>query len=73
MSTTADDPTTTSEPRSAGTTGQWLEAADGQRWWFDSGCLCLDFAYTGAMTQTGGMTQTGATTQAGAMTQTGAT
>jgi predicted RNA-binding Zn ribbon-like protein len=28
-------------------TGQWFEAADGQRWWFDSGSLALDFAYTG--------------------------
>jgi predicted RNA-binding Zn ribbon-like protein len=28
-------------------TGQWLDAADGQRWWFDSGSLALDFAYTG--------------------------
>jgi len=28
-------------------TGQWLEPRDGQRWWFDSGSLALDFAYTG--------------------------
>lgn len=30
-------------------TGQWLEEADGRRWWFDSGSLALDFAYTGPM------------------------
>ncbi|WP_240665806.1 ABATE domain-containing protein [Agromyces sp. LHK192] len=29
-------------------TGQWIDAPDGQRWWFDSGSLALDFAYTGA-------------------------
>ncbi|WP_235021743.1 CGNR zinc finger domain-containing protein [Rathayibacter sp. VKM Ac-2754] len=29
--------------------GQWLEEADGRRWWFDSGSTALDFAYTGAM------------------------
>ncbi|KQQ06315.1 MULTISPECIES: CGNR zinc finger domain-containing protein [unclassified Rathayibacter] len=29
--------------------GQWLEEADGRRWWFDSGSLALDFAYTGTM------------------------
>ncbi|SDH58291.1 Conserved protein containing a Zn-ribbon-like motif, possibly RNA-binding [Leifsonia sp. 98AMF] len=28
-------------------TGQWMEPSDGQRWWFDSGSLALDFAYTG--------------------------
>lgn len=28
-------------------TGQWMEE-DGQRWWFDSGSLALDFAYTGS-------------------------
>ena len=26
-----------------------MDAADGQRWWFDSGSLSLDFAYTGAL------------------------
>jgi predicted RNA-binding Zn ribbon-like protein len=26
-------------------TGQWLDPGDGQRWWFDSGSLALDFAY----------------------------
>jgi predicted RNA-binding Zn ribbon-like protein len=31
------------------TTGQWFEASDGHRWWFDSGATALDFAYTGAM------------------------
>ncbi|GAB3392983.1 CGNR zinc finger domain-containing protein [Humibacter soli] len=50
MTTTADDPLTASEPRPAAMTGQWLEGSDGQRWWFDSGCLCLDFAYTGHLT-----------------------
>jgi predicted RNA-binding Zn ribbon-like protein len=30
-------------------TGQWLTDSDGHRWWFDSGSLALDFAYTGAM------------------------
>ncbi|GAA1440269.1 CGNR zinc finger domain-containing protein [Leifsonia poae] len=28
-------------------TGQWMDSSDGQRWWFDSGSLALDFAYTG--------------------------
>jgi predicted RNA-binding Zn ribbon-like protein len=36
-----------------GDTGQWFDSPDGVRWWFDSGCLCLDFAYTGAMDQPG--------------------
>ncbi len=30
-------------------TGQWFVSSDGTRWWFDSGSLALDFAYTGAM------------------------
>ncbi len=30
-------------------TGQWMEDADGPRWWFDSGSLALDFAYTGGL------------------------
>jgi predicted RNA-binding Zn ribbon-like protein len=30
-------------------TGQWFLSADGSRWWFDSGSLSLDFAYTGSM------------------------
>ncbi|MCU1409570.1 MAG: hypothetical protein JWR04_277 [Rhodoglobus sp.] len=30
-------------------TGQWFTSGDGHRWWFDSGALALDFAYTGAM------------------------
>ncbi len=30
-------------------TGQWFETRDGHRWWFDSGALSVDFAYTGAM------------------------
>lgn len=33
-------------PRS---TGQWMRTSDGQRWWFDSGSLALDFAYTGGL------------------------
>lgn len=28
-------------------TGQWFVAHDGQRWWFDSGSIAFDFAYTG--------------------------
>lgn len=28
-------------------TGQWFDAADGQRWWFDSGSIAFDLAYTG--------------------------
>ena len=31
------------------TTGQELILNDGRRWWFDSGSLALDFAYTGSM------------------------
>lgn len=32
--------------------GQWFAgSADGHRWWFDSGAIALDFAYTGAMGQ----------------------
>jgi predicted RNA-binding Zn ribbon-like protein len=31
------------------TTGQELTLSDGRRWWFDSGSLAIDFAYTGAM------------------------
>ena len=30
-------------------TGQWMEDAEGPRWWFDSGSLALDFAYTGGL------------------------
>lgn len=30
-------------------TGQWMEDPDGPRWWFDSGSLALDFAYTGGL------------------------
>jgi predicted RNA-binding Zn ribbon-like protein len=30
-------------------TGQWFTTGEGHRWWFDSGSLALDFAYTGAM------------------------
>jgi predicted RNA-binding Zn ribbon-like protein len=28
-------------------TGQWFDATDGQRWWFDSGSIAFDLAYTG--------------------------
>ncbi len=37
------------DERQARPTGQWFDARDGHRWWFDSGALCLDFAYTGGM------------------------
>ena len=30
-------------------TGQWLEQTGGPKWWFDSGALPLDFAYTGPL------------------------
>ncbi|MHA7985421.1 CGNR zinc finger domain-containing protein [Rathayibacter sp. CAU 1779] len=40
-------------PERLGETGQWFHSAEGQRWWFDSGCLCLDFAYTGGMSPAG--------------------
>lgn len=30
-------------------TGQWFLSSEGNQWWFDSGALCLDFAYTGSM------------------------
>ncbi len=33
-------------------TGQWFESRTRHRWWFDSGSLALDFAYTGAMGDT---------------------
>ncbi len=29
--------------------GQWLTGSDGHTWWFDSGSLALDFAYTGGL------------------------
>lgn len=35
--------------RDARPTGQWFTGSDGHRWWFDSGSLALDFAYTGGM------------------------
>ena len=34
-------------------TGQWFQSDDAQRWWFDSGSLALDFAYTGGMGEPG--------------------
>ncbi len=36
-------------PTASAPTGQWFTSRDGTRWWFDSGALCLDFAYTGAL------------------------
>jgi predicted RNA-binding Zn ribbon-like protein len=30
-------------------TGQWFSSREGTRWWFDSGAISLDFAYTGSM------------------------
>jgi predicted RNA-binding Zn ribbon-like protein len=30
-------------------TGQWFTSREGIRWWFDSGAVSLDFAYTGSM------------------------
>lgn len=36
--------------RPARPTGQWL-TTDGTRWWFDSGALALDLAYTGRFDQ----------------------
>jgi predicted RNA-binding Zn ribbon-like protein len=36
-----------SRPESA--TGQWFTSLEGTRWWFDSGSLALDFAYTGPL------------------------
>jgi predicted RNA-binding Zn ribbon-like protein len=36
-------------PGYAAPTGQWFHSDDAQRWWFDSGSLALDFAYTGGM------------------------
>jgi predicted RNA-binding Zn ribbon-like protein len=35
--------------RQATPTGQWFVSRDGHQWWFDSGAVSLDFAYTGAM------------------------
>ncbi|WP_431198290.1 CGNR zinc finger domain-containing protein [Leifsonia xyli] len=35
-------------------TGQWMEPVDGQRWWFDSGSLALDFAHTAGGDDAGG-------------------
>ncbi|WP_245866889.1 CGNR zinc finger domain-containing protein [Diaminobutyricimonas aerilata] len=29
------------------TAGQWMTGTDGPRWWFESGAVSLDFAYTG--------------------------
>lgn len=30
-------------------TGQWFASTAGGRWWFDSGSVAIDFAYTGAL------------------------
>ncbi len=38
---------------SAAPTGQWFHSDDTQRWWFDSGSLALDFAYTGGLGESG--------------------
>ena len=35
--------------QSTKTTGQWFRSGDGHQWWFDSGAVSLDFAYSGAM------------------------
>ncbi len=32
--------------------GQWIVSPEGTRWWFDSGALSLDLAYTGSMPET---------------------
>jgi predicted RNA-binding Zn ribbon-like protein len=37
-------------------TGQQMTMSDGHSWWFDSGSLAIDFAYTGAMADAGGET-----------------
>jgi predicted RNA-binding Zn ribbon-like protein len=39
----------TTEAIEVRSTGQWIDSSDGQHWWFDSGSLALDFAFTGAM------------------------
>ena len=39
-------------PGSEPATGQWFTSLEGIRWWFDSGSLALDFAYTGALGDT---------------------
>jgi predicted RNA-binding Zn ribbon-like protein len=36
-------------------TGQLLDTGDGAPWWFDSGSLALDFAYTGGPEAVGGV------------------
>ena len=36
-------------PTASAPTGQWFVSGEGTRWWFDSGALCLDFAYTGGL------------------------
>lgn len=38
-------------------TGQWLTPADGNRWYYDSGSLSLDFAHTGGLDATAGTEQ----------------
>ncbi|MET1052864.1 MAG: CGNR zinc finger domain-containing protein [Mycetocola sp.] len=35
-------------------TGQWFTWPEGTRWWFDTGSLALDFAYTGPLGVTDG-------------------
>lgn len=34
-------------------TGQWFSAGTGQRFWFDTGSVAIDFAYTGGFDQGG--------------------
>lgn len=38
-------------------TGQWLTPADGNRWYYDSGTVSLDFAHTGDLDPTAGTEQ----------------
>jgi len=39
--------------------GQWIVSAEGTRWWFDSGALSLDLAYTGTMSDNSALGQWG--------------
>ncbi|GAB3121931.1 CGNR zinc finger domain-containing protein [Glaciibacter psychrotolerans] len=41
------------EPARTSQTGQWFDSGDGQRWWFDSGSIALDFAYSGVVGTSG--------------------
>jgi predicted RNA-binding Zn ribbon-like protein len=44
---TRDPRVTTYRSYVANPTGQWMNDADDRRWWFESGALVIDFAYTG--------------------------